>query len=181
MGRRIEYEAGTVITVDEVAEQARIDADDLQDGHVEHVVIPAVIALAEELTGAAIAPAVYEDEWPETYPSGHPLDTGQARDVLSISRVEDSGDLQTLEVSTRLQVGRHESYLHFPGGRPAGRLVIRYRAQTDLAAHPSVRLWLLMHAATAYLNRETLVPGQVLHELPHLVGMIAGIKVPPRF
>ena len=83
----------------------------------------------------------------------------------------------------RLQIGQRESFLHFPQGRPPGRLVIRYKAGADLAAYPGVKHWLLMMAATAHEFRETLVVGTILAELPsHFTdSLLSEIEVPPRF
>src|SRR5690606_26656848 len=139
----------------------------------------------EAKTGAAIRPAVYEEEWPESYGSGRPLDVGQADEVLAIHRVELDGSLTELQPlpALRLERGQRESFLHFVQGRPSGRLVIRYHAGTDLAAYPGVRQWLLMQAATAHEFRETLVVGTILAELPsHFTdSLLAEITVPPRF
>lgn len=186
MARRIRYDsAAHVLTVEDVAAQCRVEADDLQAALVEQVIIPGVTAQAEAKTGAAIRPAVYEEEWPESYGSGHALDVGQADEVVAILRVEADGsstELQPLP-SLRLERGQRESFLHFPQGRPAGRLVIRYHAGADLAAYPGVRQWLLMQAATVHEFRETLVVGTILAELPsHFTdSLLAEITVPPRF
>jgi len=186
MARRVGYDsAAQVISVEDVATQCRLESGDLQADLVEQVIIPGVIAQAESKTGAAIRPAQYVEEWPESYGSGHPLDVGQADEVLSIGRVEADGSvtqLQPLPVH-RLEVGQRESFLHFPQGRPAGHLVIRYHAGADLAAYPGVKMWLLMQAATAHEFRETLVVGTILAELPsHFTdSLLAEIEVPPRF
>lgn len=185
MARRVEYTADPVITVAEVAAQCRVEADDLQADLVEQVIIPGVTAQAEAKTGAAIRAAVYVEEWPESYGSGHALDIGQATEVVSIGRVESDGsvtDLQPLPAH-HLQQGQRESFLHFPQGRPTGRLVIRYKAGADITAYPGVKSWLLMAAATAHEFRETLVVGTILAELPSRFtdSLLAEIEVPPRF
>lgn len=185
MARRIEYTGDQVITVADVAAQCRVEADDLQADLVELVIIPGVTAQAESRTGAAIRAAVYEDEWPASYASGSPLDAGQAREVLGIGRVEVDGsvtDLQPLPVH-RLEIGQRESFLHFPQGRPAGHLVIRYRAGADLAAYPAVRQWLLLQCGAVYEHRESVVVGTIVASLPEsfLDHLLAEITVPPRF
>lgn len=185
MARRIAYTGAAAITVDEVAAQCRVEAGDLQADLVEQVIIPGVTTQAEAKTGAAIRAAEYVEEWPESYGSGHALDVGQATEVVSIGCVEGDGsvtDLQPLPAH-RLQQGQRESFLHFPQGRPSGRLVIRYKAGADLDAYPGVKSWLLMAAATAHEFRETLVVGTILAELPsHFTdSLLAEIEVPPRF
>ncbi|WP_313315282.1 hypothetical protein [Stutzerimonas nitrititolerans] len=186
MARRIQYDsAAQVLSVEDVAAQCHVEADDLQADLVELVIIPGVIAQAEAKTGAAIRPAVYEEEWPESYGSGHSLDVGQADEVLAVQRVEPDGTLTELQPLPRLRLerGQRESFLHFPLGRPSGRLLIRYHAGADLAAYPGVKQWLLMQAATAHEFRETLVVGTILAELPsHFTdSLLAEITVPPRF
>lgn len=185
MARRIAYTGAAVITVDEVAAQCRVEAGDLQADLVEQVIIPGVTTQAEAKTGSAIRPAEYVEEWPESYGSGHALDVGQAAEVVSIGRVESDGSVTDLLPlpAHRLEKGQRESFLHFPQGRPSGRLVIRYKAGVDLAAYPGVKSWLLMAAATAHEFRETLVVGTILAELPsHFTdSLLAEIEVPPRF
>lgn len=186
MARRVEYDgAAQVISAEDVAAQCRLEPGDLQVALVEQVIIPGVIAQAEAKTGAAIRPAEYVEEWPESYSSGHALDVGQADAVLSISRAEPDGSLTPLDPlpAHRLEIGQRQSFLHFPQGRPAGHLVIHYHAGADLAAYPGVKLWLLMQAATAHEFRETLVVGTILAELPsHFTdSLLAEIEVPPRF
>ena len=184
MARRIAYDGAPVITAAEVADQCRIEADDLQSSLIETVIIPGVTAQAEAKTGAAIHGALFEEEWPEHYPSGHVLDVGQATEIMAISRVEADGSITDLEPvpAHRLEIGQRESRLHFINERPAGRLIIRYKACANLEAYPGVKQWLLMMAATAYEFRENLVVGTILAELPKSFtdSMLAEITLPPR-
>lgn len=184
MARRIAYDANSqdaVLTLDQAAEQCRVEVEDLQSTLMGSVIIPGVIAQAEARCGAAIRSAVYEEDWPETYASGHALDVGQAHEILSVSQVV-GGAVTALEVTTSLRQGR-ETFLDFPDGRPTGALRIQYRAGVDLDAYPSVRQWLLLYVGTAYAQREHLVVGSSLSELPgtYLDFMLADITVPPRF
>lgn len=183
MARRIAYQGDPVITLADVALQCRVEAEDLQQDLIEQVIIPGVIAQAEERTGAVIRPAEYEEEWPESYGSGHALDVGQATEVLSVKRVLADGAAEDLADPRYLERGQRESFLHFPNGRPSGVLRIRYKAGYDPAAYPGVRLWLLMHAATAHEYRETMITGTILAELPSSFtdSLLAEISVPPRF
>lgn len=183
MARRIAYIGEPVITLDQVAQQCRLDPEDLQPELIDGVIIPGVTAQAEALTGAGIQLAHYEEEWPESYPSGHALDVGQASEIISISRLNDDGTEQLLDVETLLRRRMRETFLFFPGGRPSGELLIRYAAGVSLDCYPSVRSWLLMQAATAHEFRETMVIGTILAELPftYLNSLLADITVPPRF
>jgi hypothetical protein len=183
MARRIAYTGDPVITLAEVAYQCRLDPEDLQPELIEHVVIPGVTGMAEAITGAAIRQAEYEDEWPEHFGSGHPLDQGQAFEVLSVSRVHENGEVLVLDVDTSLRQSSRESFLHFPAGRPPGVLSIRYLAGVSLEAYPSVKIWLLMQAAAAHELRETMIVGTILTALParFLGSLLSEIEVPPRF
>lgn len=183
MARRIAYTGAAVITLADVAQQCRAEVEDLQSQLIEHVIIPGVTAQAEERTGAAIRAAEYEEDWPASYSSGHALDVGQAGEIVSIERVLPSGALEDVTAARYLQRLQRESFLHFPDGRPAGLLRIRYKAGYEPAAYPAVKLWLLMNAATAYEYRETLITGTILAQLPSafLDSMLSEITVPPRF
>ncbi len=183
MARRVAYYGALPITLAEVAQQCRLEVEDLQPELIEQVIIPGVTAQAEHRTGAAIRMAEYEEYWPESYESGRPLDVGQATSLISIWRRRPSGSFDGISTPTNLEQGPRESYLHFPAGRPPGHLRIRYWAGVNLKAYPGVRLWLLMSAATAYEYRETLVSGSILAELPSRFtdSLLADITVPPRF
>jgi len=183
MARRIAYIGEPVLTLEQVAFQCRLDPEDTVPELIEGLIIPGVTAQAEERTGAGIRLAEYEDEWPAHYASGQALDVGQATAIVSISRITDDGAVVELTVAHSLRNRGRESFLYFPDGRPDGELLIRYQAGTDLDIYPSVRTWLLMQAATAHENRETLVVGLSLSELPAsmLDSLLAPITVPPRF
>ncbi|WP_350447614.1 hypothetical protein ABS648_03400 [Pseudomonas solani] len=183
MARRIAYIGPPVLTLEDVARQCRIEPQDLERALIEGVIIPGVTTQAESKTGAAIRPAEYVDEWPESYGSGHTLDVGQAFEVVEVRRVLLDGSTEPITEPTRLQREQLQSYLHFPRGRPPGVLQVRYKAGVDLEANPGVRLWLLMHAATAHEYRETMVAGTILAQLPgsFLDSMLDSITVPPRF
>lgn len=183
MARRIAYTGAPVLTLDQVAYQCRAEPEDLQPELIDLIIIPGVTAQGESKTGAAIREAIYEEDWPPHYPSGHALDVGQVIAVESVLVVGDSGS--PVEFGGRsevIQAGK-ESYLQFPDGRPEGALRIRYRAGADLQAHPGVLSWLLMAAETAFSHRGVLVVGQALAEVPSsfVDHLLADITVPPRF
>ncbi len=97
--------------------------------------------------------------------------------------VAPDGTATTITAPVVLRREQRESFLSFPDGRPAGLLRITYKAGADLAAYPAVRNWLLMHIGTVYAQRESLVTGTIVAELPgsFLDHMLAEITVPPRF
>lgn len=183
MARRIAYTGAPVLTLEQVAFQCRAEVEDLQPELIEQIIIPGVTAQGESMTGAAIREATYEEDWPASYPSGHSLDVGQVVAVESVAVLGESGVSVPFEGAVQLTQGGKESYLEFPGGRPAGRLRIRYRAGADLEAHPGVRSWLLMAAETAFTHRGVLIVGQALAEVPSsfVDHLLADITVPPRF
>ncbi|MCS4282451.1 hypothetical protein M2396_000716 [Pseudomonas sp. BIGb0278] len=183
MARRIEYTGPPVLTLEQVAYQCRAEPEDLQPELIDQIIIPGVTSQGESKTGAAIREAIYEEDWPQHYPSGHPLDIGQVVAVESVLLLGDGGQVIPFTGPSELSRGGKESYLHFPSGRPHGRLRIRYRAGVDVAAYPGVLNWLLMAAETAFTQRGMLVVGQSLAEMPssYLDYLLADITVPPRF
>jgi hypothetical protein len=183
MARRIAYIGDPVLTLAQVAYQCRVELEDLQPELIEQVIVPGVTAQCESKTGAAIREATYEEDWPAHYLSGQALDVGQARSIVSVAILGDDGGVTDQPGPFDLRQGGRESFLHFPGGKPAGQLRIRYTAGVDIDAYPGVRSWLLMATATAYELRGTLVVGQSLAELPatFVDSLLAEITVPPRF
>ncbi|HGM5579282.1 TPA: hypothetical protein ACKP22_000940 [Pseudomonas putida] len=183
MARRIAYTGAPVLTLEQVAYQCRAEPEDLQPELIEQIIIPGVTSQGESKTGAAIREAIYEEEWSAGYPSGHSLDVGQVVAVESVVVLGASGGVTPYTGPLELVHGGKESYLEFPAGRPDGRLRIRYRAGTDLAANPGVLNWLLMAAETAFTHRGVLLVGQTLAEVPSsfLDHLLADITVPPRF
>jgi hypothetical protein len=183
MARRIAYTGPPVLTLEQVAFQCRAEPEDLQPELIDLIIIPGVTAQGESKTGAAIREAIYEEEWPAAYPSGHSLDIGQVVAVESVVVLGEAGQVTPYVGQVELSQGGKESYLHFPSGRPAGRLRIRYRAGADLEAYPGVLSWLLMAAETAFTHRGLLVVGQSLAEVPasFVDHLLADITVPPRF
>lgn len=186
MARRLAYTGAAVLTLDDVAHQCRVDAEDVQPELIEQIIIPGVTVQAEQRTGAAIREATYEEDWPESYASGSPLDVGQASEVLKVERILPDGTLEELppaDVPRHLRRGQRESYLHFSAGRPAGPLRITYKAGLDVEANPGVRSWMLMHAGSAYAQRETWVVGTILANIPasYMDSLLSDITVPPRF
>lgn len=183
MARRIEYVGDPVLTLEQVAFQCRLEPEDMEPGLIEDIIIPGVTTQCESKTGAGIRGAIYEEDWPIAFPSGHALDVGQASEIVSVRVRQSDGTWVEHAGPLELQQGQRESFLLFPAGRPSGVLRIRYKASTDLALHPGVRNWLLMAAATILRHPEMFLVGQSLSELPSefLDHLVAEITVPPRF
>ncbi|MGG7557777.1 hypothetical protein [Pseudomonas sp. ES3] len=183
MARRIEYFGDPVLTLAQVAYQCRVEPEDMEPELIEQIIIPGVTAQCESKTGAAIRGAVYEEDWPANFVSGHALDVGQATQIVSIMSQQPDGTWAEQAGPFELQQGQRESYLFFPVARPPGPLRIRYKAGLYIDLHPGVRNWLLMAAATIYRHPEMFLVGQTLAELPSafLDHLVADITVPPRF
>lgn len=183
MARRIEYFGDPVLTLEQVAFQCRLEPEDMEPGLISDIIIPGVTTQCESKTGAGIRGAIYEEDWPAAFPSGHALDIGQATEVVSVKVRQPDGAWIDHAGPVDLEQGQRESFVSFPAGRPAGALRIRYKAGTDLDLHPSVRNWLLMAAATIHRHPEMFLVGQSLSELPSdfLDHLVAEITVPPRF
>lgn len=183
MAQRIAYLGTAVLTPEDIAAWRRNDAVLLESAMLSTIIIPGVVAQCEARTGAAIQEARYIEHWPVHYASGRPLDVGQAHTIESIELVAADGTATLSNAAKYLQREQRESFLHFPAGRPDGTLRITYRAGADLVAYPSVRNWLLLNISTVYAQRETLVTGTIVSELPSqfLDSMLADITVPPRF
>lgn len=180
MARRIRYTGQPVLELSEVAAWLRLRSVERDKDLLEKILIPGAIGMCEARTGAAIAEAEYQETWPEYFASGHALDVGQATDVISVAKADGT---VVSAAAYRLEQGQRESSLYFEGSRPAGVLRINYQAGIDLAAYSSVKTWLLMSVATLYDQRESIVVGQPVAELPphFLESMLAEITLPPRF
>ncbi len=183
MARRIAYTGAPVLTPQDIAIWRRNDAVLLESALLADIIIPGVVAQAEARTGAAIQEARYVEIWPASRPSGHHLDIGQAKRIDAVDVLSADGVPVPSGAVYSIRQGQHESTLHFAGSRPSGELQITYTAGADLAAYPSVRNWLLLNIGTVYAQRESLVIGASVAELPatYLDSMLSDITVPPRF
>jgi hypothetical protein len=183
MAQRIAYTGAAVLTPQDIATWRRNDAVLLESDLLEQIVIPGVVAQCESRTGAAIQEARYVEHWQVHRLSGDALDTGQAFEVESVEVVAPDGTSTPITAPVVLRREQRESFVSFPDGRPAGLLRITYKAGADLDAYPGVRNWLLMHIGTVYAQRESMVQGGAVVELPgqFLDHMLAEITVPPRF
>lgn len=183
MAQRIAYTGAPVLTAQDIAAWRRNDAVLLEAALLNDIIIPGVIAQAEARTGAAIREAQYIEIWPETRHNGHHLDVGQVKRVDAVDVLSADGVPVPSGAAFHLRKGQHECTLHFAGGKPAGVLQITYTAGVDLAVYPSVRNWLLLTVGSVYAQRESLVIGASVAELPasFMDSMLADITVPPRF
>jgi uncharacterized phiE125 gp8 family phage protein len=157
--------SGAVLTLADVRQQCRIDGSD-DDAYLEGVVIPGVCALFESETRHRLLTTVMQDRlpcWPRT--GRIDLGWGHVQQVDEVTYLDAAGQLQTLP-PTAYQVD--------PDGLPAAVHVAPGAALPSMQQHPAalrvrytvgfgdepadvprdVRLWLLLHCAHFWNNRE---------------------------
>lgn len=179
MAQRLRYTGAPVLTYQDVDAQVQgLPAD--QQSLVTDVIIPAVTAQAEAITGAAIREAEYAEHWPAGGRAGGWLDVGQVKRIIS---VQAQGAAQPLpETAYSLHISQRMARLQLHD-MPPQPLLITYAAGLNLEAYPSVKQWLVMQAATLFAQREVLVTGTIVAKLPEsfIDSMLADIVLPPRF
>lgn len=179
MAQRLRYIGAPVLTYQDVDAQVQGLPED-QQSLVTGVIIPAVTAQAEAITGAAIREAEYAERWPAGGRAGGWLDVGQVRRIVSV-KVE--GTEQTLPSSAyNLLIEQRMARLVLHNAPPKPLQII-YEAGVDLVAYPSVKQWLLMQAATLFAQRELLVTGTIVARMPEsfIDTLLSDITLPPRF
>lgn len=179
MAELLSYTGDEPLTFAQVAAHCRLDDDDSERELIEQVLIPAARQQAEVKTGAALRQAIYREYWPTTRPIQQRLDKGQVRRLIGVGQFDLSPDsasygaVQPLAMAGHIVNRNGEAFLHLPGPRPAGVLVVDYEAGADLSIYPGAVQWLLLTVAALYENRESLI-----------VGNGAGVAIaelPPRF
>lgn len=156
---------GYPIDVEAVRQQCRIDTED-EDGYITDVLIPAVCAMFEELTGCRLLSTVMEDRLPGWPRSGRiDLAWGKVQGVTGVTYLDAEGAWQTLDPSL-YQVNAdalpgevHRSSACLAPAIKCGPTSLRVRYTAGLAAEPAglppnARLWLLLHVGHFYANRE---------------------------
>jgi hypothetical protein len=178
MARRIAYCGDPPLTKADLTAWLQ-ETSDTVHGAVVDLIIPAVVAQCETITGAAIRPAIYEEVWHVPYRFGGWLDIGQVVEVTSVKRLD--SDVQIAADRYVLQRDMRQASFRLLGGEQFP-IRIEYKAGVDLVVHPQVKAWLLMQAAALYAQRETLT-AEKLNLLPDgfINTMLADITVPARF
>lgn len=179
MAQRLRYTGDPPITPEEVATQARTTLVALELALVRDVIIPAVTAQCESITGAAIRLAEYQQAYLPDKAGACWLDHGQVRNIIAVTATDgtviDPDDYRVIHT-------QRESAVQ-PIGLSVGFDRVTYEAGVDLQAYPGVKAWLLMAAATLYGQRELLITGTIVASVPasFIDHMLAEITVPPRF
>lgn len=179
MAQRLRYTGEPVLTHEDMGAQVQgLPVD--QQTLVTNVIIPAVTAQAEAITGAAIREAEYAEHWPAGGRVAGWLDVGQVKRIISVQAIGAEQPLPESAYTLRIEQRMAWLQLHSVPQQP---LLITYAAGLNLEAYPSVKQWLLMQAATLFAHREVLVTGTIVAKLPEsfIDSMLADITLPPRF
>jgi uncharacterized phiE125 gp8 family phage protein len=167
----------------DVRQQCRID-DTAEDQYIDQVLIPAVCALFEERTQCKLFNAICEDRLPAWPRTGRiDLGFGVVRSVQSITYLDADGVSQVLDASAYQALpDAVPGEVHLAPGQSAPTMLahpaaLRVRYVAGVAVAPAslprdVRLWLLLHVAHFWTNREA---GQSakLEPLLHADGLIS--------
>ena len=180
MAQRLRYTGEPVLTWQDVDAQVQGLPEDQKD-LITNVVIPAVTAQAEAITGAAIREAEYAEHWPAGGRAGGWLDVGQVKRIISVQVQGAEQPLPESAYTLHIQQRMALLQLHFVSSPPP--LTITYIAGLNLDAYPSVKQWLLMQAATLFAQRELLVTGTFVARLPesYIDTLLSDVSIPPRF
>lgn len=160
-----------------VKSQIRAD-DDTEQAFVETYVIPAARQMAETKTGAVLRASTFVETW-DSVPSG--FVSFPVAGVTSIESVSvDSSVLDSSEYSLA-HIGRND-YIKFANSHD-GTVSASFTAGVDLAQHPGVLQWMLLACAWAYSQRELLITGQTIAEMPesYVDSLLDSLRVSPKF
>ncbi|WP_211475041.1 hypothetical protein [Collimonas humicola] len=169
------------VTFDDVRAQCFIDADDENAKYlIETNIIPAARQLAETRTGSAIRRGKYRETL-KLFPTGDfTLSKGRATKILKVT-------CGGLDVSVGdfllLDIGGDMIVSPISGSAGAGPAYIEFEAGIDIAAFPSVKQWILLACGWAFEQRELLLAGQPIQEMPasYVDSLLQPITTPPRF
>jgi len=169
----IPQDASALVTLARLKQQARVDADMLDEDELLTSYLVTAVGMAQHLLGRPILPQTVEREFEEA--ASHLSLRHDVIGVVSVTAVTLSGDLDIQPSGWRLR-GRRQLLL--VDGWPAGALAVRVRFTcgawpTPAAVPEPVKDWVLMYAATLYVNRERFVIGSLAHELPR--NMVDGL------
>lgn len=167
----------------DVRQQCRID-DSAEDQYIEQVLIPGVSALFEERTQCKLFSTVCEDRLPAWPRTGRiDLGFGVVRSVQTVTYLDADGASQTLQPAAyQVLPDVVPGEVHLAPGQSAPTMLahpaaLRVRYVAGVAAAPEslprdVRLWLLLHVAHFWTNREAAQSNE-LKPLLHADGLIA--------
>lgn len=180
MAQRLRYTGEPVLTLQDVEAQVQGGLPADQQQLVTDVIIPAVTAQAEAITGAAIREAEYAEHWPAGGRASGWLDKGQVKSIVSVKLQGSDQSLPPSTYSLHIEQRLARLQLHFVSPPPP--LTITYIAGLNLEVYPSVKQWLLMQAATLFAQRELLANG-VVAAVPtsYVDSLLSDITLPPRF
>lgn len=158
--------AETIVALEQVKAQCRIDEDATADDLLLGIYILAAVEAAQHKLDRPILPQVWEREFDD--PS---LQLRLRQDVTAVAKVTaitESAEIDLASADWRLAKGYKLCAMR---GWPHGTLAVRVRftcgAWADAGSVPtSIKLWIMQRGATAYATREALTEDGRLKELP---------------
>lgn len=164
------------LTWADVKVQLRAD-DDTEQTFVEKYIIPAARQMAEAKTGTIIRKATFTESW-DSVPAG--LVPFAVSGVQSIESATAGGVALTSADYALVTIG-NASYVRFTASKET--VVVNYTAGVDIANYPGVAQWMLLACAWAYSQRELVVAGQSIAEMPgsYVDALLAPLMVAPKF
>jgi hypothetical protein len=171
------------LTVDQVASQARLDADVAGElaTYISTIIVPGARQLAETRSGSAIRKAKYRDTLQAVPRGAVLLDMGQAYELSSVSIAGTALDPAAYRL---VKVDRDRQVRPTAECWPAqGEMVVEYSAGVDVAQYPSVVQWMLLAAAWMIEQPAMFTVGDAVESLPtsYVDGLLAPVSVPARF
>ena len=174
------------ISLEEAKAHLNVDADITEDDNLIRSLIAAATQAAEHKTGRSLMPQTWELTLDRFVPVVA-LDKPPVRLVKSVRYMDPDGAMQTLPAAAYLvddfsEPGR---LVPAPGAFwPETRCqlnAVRIEFETgyeNAAAVPrSIKQWMLLQIGTMYANRESVVIGTIVAELPHVDGLLDRYKV----
>lgn len=169
------------VTFDDVRAQCFIDVDDEAiRKFVETNIIPAARQLAETRAGSAIRKGNYRETL-KVMPAGDfTLSKGRATKILKVTC---GGLILNLSDFLLLDIGGDMVVSSVPASAGAGPVYIEFEAGIDIEEFPTVKQWILLACGWAYEQRELLLVGQAIQEMPesYVDSLLQPITTPPRF
>lgn len=174
------------LDVDMVKMWTKIEQD-AEDAMIEQLMIPAIRAVAENFMERSLMTQTWEltlDAFPA---SAIELRRPPIQSIASVKYIDANGTLQTLSSSEyALDSDSEPGWLvpaedtDWPETRNVVNAVkVRFVAgYANAAAIPAdIKVWIAMHVATLYVNRETVNIGNVINELPFVLDLIHPYKI----
>jgi hypothetical protein len=169
------------VTFEDVRVQCFIDADDENAKYlIETNIIPAARQLAETRTGSAIRKGNYRETLKVLPADDFTLSKGRATKILKVTC---GGRDVIVSDFLLLDIGGDMIVSPVSGSAGTGPAYIEFEAGIDIADFPTVKQWILLACGWAFEQRELLLVGQAIQEMPpsYVDSLLQPITTPPRF